>query len=809
MFHYTNSIVNKQGDVLPGYFIQVVNPATGLVAPIYADKSSTPIITVSGVANMAQVDANGMVSFYILDGNYNVNLYAQDATTLKGSYLDVPMVGAISLAIGTVSMLSAGAAPTASIDATSTPAKLNLGLPTTTGATGPAGLAGPAGNASGITQVATLAALGLVTGQAAGDARFLNAPGLEGTFVYKLGDYSAKVAADTKQGLFVAASGIATTVGAWVRVWTGAADIRWFGAVGDDATDDRPAFVGALAALKALSNQTTGDFHATPELYLPMPSKAYYLSAGLNLHQTIHIRGAGSGQPDANGVVLRFAPNVDCIVINDYRTDANTGTTLSNGLGGASGTILEGFSIWGGGAKSITGPYSNTANNGTGRGIVNRTIQVVLRDIFVAFNNGSGVDTHATAGSTGSTQGNANTFLYERVWSIYNGGDGFTTYGNDANAGTMVMCSAVSNAGCGFKDFSFLGNTYIQFHSRDNGVDNTGNNRPVGLCAYAGVGYYMVAGQAAAASTTQPGTNTAVWRTFSNSVSANYRTWTSGLTWTEGSPFCDNPANNNATNVVIGPYAEGAQSPLQITYPTIVVGGLLQAVGGCVGTGTYQKAAVTGLDASNGFSVSGTNYATTFGQAAGQTLYQHTDSVSTRVLKSELNGTVSRLYMDNSFHARTVGMGNDVGNFGPYHYYLARPFVGFGDGSNQTNGLRLGAVNATSDMGSLAIPKGAVLFQFNPVAGGAEKFICTVAGSSYSTATLLPTGIVGGVQTATSADPAAITSTAGVNSVAAPTMAEFNALVSVVNAVRTDLAATRSALATLLANMRTAKQLAP
>ena len=754
MFHYYQPVQNRAGEILPGYFLQVVDPATNLAVPIYSDRSGTPIITVSGVANMAKVDANGMASFYILDGNYNVNVYAQDATTSKGAYLDVPMVGGVSLTIGTVTTLAPGAAPTASIDSTSAPAKLNLGLPVTTGTAGPTGPQGPAGNASGVTQVASLAALGAVTGQSAGDTRYLTAPGLEGTFVYKLGDYSAKVTADTQKGLFVAASGIATTVGAWVRVYTGAANLTWFGTVGDDSTDDRPAFVGALSALKALSNQTTGDFRATPELYVPIPPKAYYLSAGLNIHQSIHIRGAGSGQPDSQGTILRFAANNDCIVINDYRTDANTGTTLTNNLGGSGGTIIEGLTIWGGGAISVTGPYSNVANT-TGRGIFVRAILVKLIDVFVAFNAQSGVDIHASAGSTGATQGNANEFYCERVWSTYNGSDGYVVSGTDANAGTFVQCSAVSNAGCGFKDYSFLGNTYVQCHARDNGIvdPNFGNN-PVGTCKYSGVYYYVVAGQEAAASTTTPGTNSAVWRTWVGNP--NCKTWTSGLTWALGAPYATNTANSNARNVFMGCYAESAQAPVQAFAPTLILGGLLEEVtvdgtaawlrggtGGGVNIGS-----ASGLNG-GGYAVAGSQASMVFGGSGGGTndgsgneaFYHQIGSNNYRIKRV---GTTVQRFEDNANITEQWGLATDASAQGPYHHYINRLFIGHPVwGGTVGNSIGMFTIANAAELNGLVVPSGARYFYQFPAANQREGIVVLTGGTVGTTAVTAEFGKIG------------------------------------------------------------------
>src|SRR6266567_7250059 len=72
--------------------------------------------------------------------------------------------------------------------------------------------------------------------------------------------------------------GFQSADGSWWALAEIAPNVRQFGAVGDDVTDDRTAFVVALAYLKTLSPLQSGDFRTTPSLYIPTPSKMYFLS---------------------------------------------------------------------------------------------------------------------------------------------------------------------------------------------------------------------------------------------------------------------------------------------------------------------------------------------------------------------------------------------------------------------------------------------------------------------------------------------------------------------------------------------------
>lgn len=81
MHHYFESITNKSGDVLVGYFARVIDPVTQNTVTLAADNNGTPIVTVSGVENMAKSDENGNLSLYVEPGTYNLEIYAPNATS--------------------------------------------------------------------------------------------------------------------------------------------------------------------------------------------------------------------------------------------------------------------------------------------------------------------------------------------------------------------------------------------------------------------------------------------------------------------------------------------------------------------------------------------------------------------------------------------------------------------------------------------------------------------------------------------------------------------------------------------------------
>lgn len=77
-----------------------------------------------------------------------------------------------------------------------------------------------------------------------------------GVFAWTTGDYSALVAIDPEEGIYIEADAVAATSGAWVRVGYGIPMATWWGATGDGVTDDRAA---CQAAVDFISDNDGGD----------------------------------------------------------------------------------------------------------------------------------------------------------------------------------------------------------------------------------------------------------------------------------------------------------------------------------------------------------------------------------------------------------------------------------------------------------------------------------------------------------------------------------------------------------------------
>lgn len=160
---------STKGDALPGYFVECV--ASNVAQAIYADANSTPIVSVSGVANRAKADVRGNYSYFVADGNYYEKYYDKQGVFQfqRGPF---SMIGMDSVAEAAASAAAAAASAAASTNASNLTSGTVLaarmpaltGDVTTTVGTVATTIAGGAVTNAKLANVATATLKGRVTG---------------------------------------------------------------------------------------------------------------------------------------------------------------------------------------------------------------------------------------------------------------------------------------------------------------------------------------------------------------------------------------------------------------------------------------------------------------------------------------------------------------------------------------------------------------------------------------------------------------------------------------------------------------------
>ncbi|HWK65407.1 MAG TPA: right-handed parallel beta-helix repeat-containing protein [Rhizobiaceae bacterium] len=152
-------------------------------------------------------------------------------------------------------------------------------------------------------------------------AAYLKEPGREGQFIWRTGDYLARISADPQEGVYVKADSIAATAGAWVRQFSGPASINWFGA--------------SPSASAAANTATINACLAVSDAVL-IPPGTYSINGTLNISR----RGQRVVGVGLRSIIRQTANNTDAIV-------------LQNGV--SAEVRLEHFMVSGVGATFTTG----------------------------------------------------------------------------------------------------------------------------------------------------------------------------------------------------------------------------------------------------------------------------------------------------------------------------------------------------------------------------------------------------------------------------------------------------------------------
>jgi hypothetical protein len=373
---------------------------------------------------------------------------------------------------------------------------------------------------------------------------FLAEPKRAGNFVFDSANLSAKVAIDPRQGIYVAPEFDMTGAsGAWVRQFDGAVNVRWFGALADDSTDDSVAFVAALGCLEAM--REVGYGYGQGSLSLFIPAGRYYLaSTTLDVVHTLRIEGEGGFGPSGGASILRWDAGVTGIRLQDHDTTGATATIASRGYG-ANGTIIKGLLL-----KSA---FSGTESEAHG---IDVRSKAKIEDIFIDGFAGDGIHSKTSLGA--AYRGNSNGSRISDVF-VQNCRDGVHLEEVDTNNWTIINALTFVNRRYGIWKKTTLGCTIIGGDSSTNG---TTPGFPT-MTTYMGNRYYLLSegdGTNPPSGTTADNADWGFWGL--GGASTEFPAWSALLNFRAGGAL--RIEGSFEQNIVLGWYREPDQSPPQI-----------------------------------------------------------------------------------------------------------------------------------------------------------------------------------------------------------------------------------------------------
>lgn len=222
-------------------------------------------------------------------------------------------------------------------------------------------------------------------------------------------------------------------VGCWKRLERDSWSVRWFGAVGDNVTDDAAAFQAAIDASYSGSDYGRSVY---------VPPGDYRIGSTLEFNGTVRMRGDFGLFLGATR--LHFDAGVTGIHLPKsspplYAEPAGSFSEISN------------LVLIGGGGATAHGIFCERTP--------------CIRNVRVETFSGSGIYMYGYFTLEGS---NCNTFMLDNVWCVQNGLHGVHALGDDVNAGLGLLVSCTDNGGYGIRDEGFLGNAWIGCHSDSN-----------------------------------------------------------------------------------------------------------------------------------------------------------------------------------------------------------------------------------------------------------------------------------------------------------------------------------------------------
>jgi hypothetical protein len=346
-----------------------------------------------------------------------------------------------------------------------------------------------AASVSGLTTVASIAALASLA-VPADSAAYLIEGNRSGLFEFVADDLSAIVAVDTENGIYVAPDSDPTgATGAWVRYFTGLADQRWWGAIGDGVTDNYTALQTSINTAEALKVSGTqyGYGRGSFGLLLPAAQSEYYCSQKLVVDHTLYWRFENGFGPAGSCAALRYPANQGGILLDT----GSTGSILDYPF------LVGGFSF----PSTAEGEYHGIE--------FRRTCEINGAKVFhfqgdglFCNTNGTGYNVNGSAIRSPFCQGNR---------------DGLNFRGEDANAMYVENPTTILNRRYGRNQYLTLGSVLVGGNSQTNGVFPVdGVNIPYTMCCNSAAThrYYLLPGGNGANPPSGTTANTADWAFF-------------------------------------------------------------------------------------------------------------------------------------------------------------------------------------------------------------------------------------------------------------------------------------------------------
>lgn len=224
-------------------------------------------------------------------------------------------------------------------------------------------------------------------------------------------------------------------------------NVKDYGAVGDGTTDDRQAFVDAIAALPA-----TGG-----KVFVPSSASPYRLSSGITITSTPGVTIEGES-PDSSklviegtgdGITFTDASGISRTTMRDIWIDGNSTSAAGIVLNNAKGALLD---------RVVVSNFKNHGVHLKGASLLDVTLQKCRIDAAVSNTAGS----HAIFFEAGTTVNVIGCYLSTYATLIDNDGDSLTTAYNIYESATTSVETAGSNyASIHDKHFAISGSRYV------------------------------------------------------------------------------------------------------------------------------------------------------------------------------------------------------------------------------------------------------------------------------------------------------------------------------------------------------------